>query len=73
MRLFCIFQMVKRSDHGREESDLDRIQDLFPSDHLRLHERDPLSPVSKFCVTFKRLFFPCKHTYTLKKNSLINI
>lgn len=36
--------MVKRSDHGREESDLDRIQDLFPSDHLRLHEKDPLSP-----------------------------
>ncbi|KAG8197824.1 hypothetical protein JTE90_020102 [Oedothorax gibbosus] len=36
--------MVKRADHGREESDLDRIQDLFPSDHLRLHERDPLSP-----------------------------
>ncbi|GFU89695.1 rho GTPase-activating protein 20 [Trichonephila clavipes] len=40
--------MVKRADHGREESDLDRIQDLFPSDHLRLHERDPLSPVSAF-------------------------
>lgn len=38
--------MVKRADHGREESDLDRIQDLFPSDHLRLHERDPLSPVN---------------------------
>ncbi|XP_054713093.1 uncharacterized protein LOC129222603 [Uloborus diversus] len=36
--------MVKRADHGREESDLDRIQDLFPSDNLRLHERDPLSP-----------------------------
>jgi hypothetical protein len=36
--------MVKRSDTRQEESDLDRIQELFPSDNLRLHETDPLSP-----------------------------
>lgn len=36
--------MVRRADTGKDESDLDRIQDLFPSDNLRLHERDPLSP-----------------------------
>lgn len=45
--------MVKRSDHGREESDLDRIQDLFPSDNLRLHEKDPLSPVSFISILFQ--------------------
>jgi hypothetical protein len=39
--------MVKRSDTRQDESDLDRIQELFPSDNLRLHETDPLSPVSK--------------------------
>ncbi|XP_077487676.1 uncharacterized protein LOC144098720 isoform X3 [Amblyomma americanum] len=36
--------MVRRSDSSKEETDLDRIQDLFPSDNLRLHDRDPLSP-----------------------------
>ncbi|XP_064473470.1 uncharacterized protein LOC135388087 isoform X2 [Ornithodoros turicata] len=36
--------MVRRGDPGKEETDLDRIQDLFPSDNLRLNERDPLSP-----------------------------
>ncbi|XP_072144857.1 uncharacterized protein [Dermacentor andersoni] len=36
--------MVRRSDSSKEETDLDRIQDLFPSDNLRLRDRDPLSP-----------------------------
>ncbi|EEC10244.1 Rho GTPase regulating protein, putative [Ixodes scapularis] len=36
--------MVRRGDSSKEETDLDRIQDLFPSDNLRLHDRDPLSP-----------------------------
>ncbi|XP_054158189.1 uncharacterized protein LOC128956496 [Oppia nitens] len=31
-------------------SDLDRIQELFPSDNLRLHETDPLSPI-RYIIT----------------------
>lgn len=35
--------MVKR-EVKKEETDLDRIQELFPNDNLHLYERDPLSP-----------------------------
>ncbi|XP_067142901.1 uncharacterized protein [Centruroides vittatus] len=37
-------KMVKRTEAAKEETDLDRIQDLFPNDNLRLHDRDPFSP-----------------------------
>lgn len=37
-------KMVKRTETAKEETDLDRIQDLFPNDNLRLHDRDPFSP-----------------------------
>ncbi|KAK9505020.1 hypothetical protein O3M35_009171 [Rhynocoris fuscipes] len=38
-------QAVKRA---QEESDLERIQDLFPNDCLRLYDRDVLTMVSIF-------------------------
>jgi hypothetical protein len=36
-------QAVKR---GQEESDLERIQDVFPNDCLRLYDRDVITMVS---------------------------
>jgi hypothetical protein len=36
---------VKR---GQEESDLERIQDLFPNDCLRLYDKDVITMVSLF-------------------------
>lgn len=42
---FCMLQAVKR---GQEESDLERIQDLFPNDCLRLYDKDVITMVSLF-------------------------
>ena len=33
---------------GQEESDLERIQDLFPNDFLRLYDKDVITMVSLF-------------------------
>ena len=33
---------------GQEESDLERIQDLFPNDCLRLYDKDVITMVSVF-------------------------
>lgn len=49
--------MVKRSDSRQDESDLERIQDLFPSDNLRLNDADPLSPVSLTFYLLLNLIF----------------
>ncbi|XP_069987275.1 uncharacterized protein [Penaeus vannamei] len=38
-------QLVRRGEE--EESELERIQDLFPHDDLRLHERDPVTQKMK--------------------------
>jgi hypothetical protein len=40
-----LLQAVKR---GQEESDLERIQDLFPNDCLRLYDRDVITMVSVY-------------------------
>lgn len=40
---FCLLQAAKR---GQRESDLERIQDLFPNDCLRLYDADALTMVS---------------------------
>ena len=40
-----MLQAVKR---GQEESDLERIQDLFPNDCLRLYDKDVITMVSLF-------------------------
>jgi hypothetical protein len=40
-----LLQAVKR---GQEESDLERIQDLFPNDCLRLYDKDVITMVSLF-------------------------
>lgn len=37
-------QLVRRGEE--EESEVERIQELFPHDDLRLHERDPITQVS---------------------------
>lgn len=39
-----LFQLVRRGEE--EESEVERIQELFPHDDLRLHERDPVTQVS---------------------------
>jgi hypothetical protein len=40
-----LLQAVKR---GQEESDLERIQDLFPNDCLGLYDKDVITMVSLF-------------------------
>lgn len=42
-----VLQVAKRGQ--QRESDLERIQDLFPNDWLRLYEADALTMVSTFC------------------------
>ena len=42
----AIFYLQLVSSAGGDLSELDRIQDLFPSDSLGLHGKDPSYPVS---------------------------
>jgi hypothetical protein len=44
---------VKR---GQEESDLERIQDLFPNDCLRLYDKDVITMVSLLLIDCSRLY-----------------
>jgi hypothetical protein len=44
---------VKR---GQEESDLERIQDLFPNDCLRLYDKDVITMVRLFTNDYFRLY-----------------
>lgn len=72
--------MVKRSESRQhqlnqhhEETDLDRIQDVFPSDNLRLHDADPLSPVcglsNKKNIRFL-IFFPPFNPFKIKRRKV---
>ncbi|XP_076373818.1 uncharacterized protein LOC143258561 [Tachypleus tridentatus] len=36
--------MMKKGEHSVEESDLEKVQDLFPNDDLNLYEDDPFFP-----------------------------
>ena len=42
----AIFYLQLVASPGGDLSELDRIQDLFPSDSLGLHGKDPSYPVS---------------------------
>lgn len=48
---------------GQLEGDLHRIQELFPGDNLRLHERDVLTTVFFFFYLFTPL---CNFYYSTK-------
>lgn len=47
-----LFQLVRRGEE--EESEVERIQELFPHDDLRLHERDPVTQVSRLSSGTRR-------------------
>jgi hypothetical protein len=58
---------VKR---GQEESDLERIQDLFPNDYLRLYDKDVITMVSLLTNDCCRLYDQDVVTVVYKSASL---